>query len=199
MACDFSVAFNEMWMTTPDVVAWICSPDTVIDYPVMHGESNDTYLHSNWRRVYSTSGSIFADYKCTGDLVSDFNTMIYGHNMKNGSMFHSIKNYASQSYYEEHPYIWYVTPEANYLLYLVAGYVVESDDEAYYLRFSVEGVQSLLENAVSRSDFEADYVIAGLDADKVIETAQRVVVLSTCSYEFDDARYILVAVPLLAD
>ncbi len=197
LMCDFTVGFDAMWQTSRDVVAWINSPGTKIDYAVLHGETNETYLHANWKGNYSVAGSIFTNYQCRGDL-SDFNTIIYGHNMKDGSMFHSIKSYSSQSYYEEHPYLWYVTPEADYVLYVVAGYVVETDDPVYTIPGSDSEVRDYLEDARSASDFEPDYVISGLDADTIISTAKRMVVLSTCSYEFDNARYVLVAVPLLA-
>lgn len=197
LTCPFGVAFERMWETNRDVVAWLSSPDTVIDYPVMHGATNDTYLHANWKGSYSVSGSIFTNWRCSGYL-DDFNTIIYGHNMKDGSMFHSIKSYSSQSYYEKHPYIWYVTPEAKYVLYVVAGFVASTGYDGYYTVDSVEEVQELLHDALDYSDFEADYVIDSLTADEIVENAQRMVLLSTCSYEFDNARYVIVAVPLLA-
>ena len=201
MKCPFSVLFEEMWETTRDVAAWICSYGTAIDYAVMHGETNDTYLHANWKGNYSYAGSIFTNYRCSG-LLDDFNTIIYGHNMKDGSMFHSIKSYSSQSYYEEHPYIWYATPEANYILYLVAGMVVKTSDDVYSYLTSEEEVREVLKDAMDASDFTPDWTVPALetgellDADAVVEQAERMVVLSTCSYEFDNARYVLVGVPL---
>lgn len=199
MTVDFNVLFDRMWQTNPDVVAWINSPNTVIDYPVLHGPTNDTYLHANWKGSYSISGSIFTNYQHSGYLVDDYNTIIYGHNMKDGSMFHSIKSYANQSYYEEHPYLWYVTPDANYILYVVGAFVASVGYEGYYPVESVDDVQSLLHGAVGYSDIEADYVIDGLTRDEIIENAKHMVVLSTCSYEFTNARYVIVAVPLLTN
>jgi len=197
LECGYTVNFEAMWETNHDVAAWISSDGTAIDYPVMHGATNDTYIHTNWKGSYSVAGSIFTNYLCSGYLHEP-NTIIYGHNMKDGSMFHSIKSYASQSYYENHPYMWYVTPEANYVLYIVGGFVVKTSYDAYTIPDSEEGVRELLRDARSNSDFTPDYIISGLDADTIIENAKRMVVLSTCSYEFDNARYIIVAVPLLA-
>lgn len=197
MECGFNVNFDAMWQTNPDVVGWLNSEGTVIDYPVMHGATNDTYLHANWKGSYSVSGSIFTNYRCRGDL-SDLNTIIYGHNMKDGSMFHSIKSYNTQSYYENHPYMWYVTPEANYVLYVVGAFVAETTSPVYSTYDSVDEVRDLLRYAKTHSDFTPDYVISGLDADTIVENAKRMVVLSTCSYEFNNARFVVIAVPLLA-
>lgn len=197
LAWRYTVDYAGMWQVNGDVVGWIESPGTVIDYPVLHGSTNDTYLYAMWTGRWNSSGSIFVDSLCKGDL-SDYNTVFYGHNMKNGAMFHSLKEYAAQSYYEEHPYLWYSTPAANYVLYVVAGYVVDAYDSAYDLIYSAEDVRSFVASARAYSDFTADYVVDGMDADYIAQTANRVVVLSTCSYEFTDARYIVVAVPLLA-
>ena len=196
--CPFEVGFERMWLTNTDVVAWISSSGTAIDYPVLHGETNDTYLHTTMNGTWNSAGSIFVSYLCSGDPGVDCKTVVYGHNMKNGSMFHSIKSYSRQSYYEEHPYIWYVTPDANYLLYVIAGYVVSTSDDAYIYMQTEDQVRRFIASARSRSDFTADMVIDGLDADQIAEAAKRTVVLSTCSYEFNDARYIVVTVPLLA-
>lgn len=196
--CWFSIAFDRIWQTNTDVVGWICNDGTQIDYPVLHGETNDTYLHTTLNGTWNSAGSIFVSYFCTGDPAEDYNTVIYGHNMKNGSMFHSIKSYNSQSYYEEHPYIWYVTPEANYLLYVISATVVTTSFPGYSPMESEEEVRAFVEEMWGYSDFIADYTIDGLDAKQIVETAKRVVILSTCSYEFNDARYVVVAVPLLA-
>lgn len=197
MVWGHTVLFENMWKTNRDVVAWIESPGTVIDYPVLHGEGNDTYLYTTWKGTWNIAGSIFLNYRCPGDL-SNYNTIIYGHNMKNGTMFHSLKDYASQSYYEEHPYIWYSTPDANYVLYALAGYVVEAGGRPYQDLQSAEEVRQFLAESRSLSDFTANYVVDGLDADYIAETANHCVVLSTCTYEYNDARYVVVCVPLLA-
>ena len=80
-----------------DVVGWIQIPDTVISYPLMHGENNDLYLDHTWDLKTNAVGAIFMDYRNSGDL-SDFNTIIYGHNMLNGSMFAGLSHFA---------YTWY--------------------------------------------------------------------------------------------
>jgi len=198
VVCDFSVDFENLWQTNGDIVGWISSPDTVIDYPVLLGETNDTYLHTAWDGTYSASGSIFLNCRCVGDL-SDYETILYGHNMKSGAMFHALKGYLKQSYYDEHPYMWYVTPDAYYLLYVIACYSSDTSDEAYELKTSEEEVRDFIESARARSTLTPTWTVDGLDADQIAETAKRVVVLSTCSLDSDNARYIVTAVPLLAN
>ena len=84
--CPIEIDFASLQAENPDVVGWIYSPDTVINYPVMKGETNDTYLHTMLNGQYNSSGSIFMDYRNNPDL-SDYVTILYGHHMKNGSMF----------------------------------------------------------------------------------------------------------------
>ena len=88
-----------------DVKAWIQIPDTNVNYPVLQGETNDTYIHSDIDHQKLSAGSIFVD--CRNEKpFEDFNTVIYGHNMKNGSMFNNIKSYTDQSFADEHPYVY---------------------------------------------------------------------------------------------
>lgn len=196
--CDFSVDFENLWQTNGEIVAWIHAPDTVIDYPVLHGETNETYLHTTWDGTYAAAGSIFINYRMRGDLT-DYSTIVYGHNMKSGAMFHALKSYTDPDYYTDHPYIWYVTPGGYYLLYVIAGYQTDTSDIAYEDKLSEEDVRDYIAIARGWSWFEADYVVDGLDADTIAETANRVVILSTCSTASDDARYVIVTVPLLAN
>lgn len=194
--CGFSVDFENLWRTNPDIVAWISAPDTVIDYPVLLGEDNDTYIHTTWEGSYAASGSIFINSRMRGDL-SDPVTIVYGHNMKSGAMFHSLKGYMQQSYYDEHPYIWYVTPDEYYILYVIAGYQADTSDAAYDDKTSEE-VRQFIEEARGKSCFSATWIVDGHDADEIAKTAKHAVVLSTCSTASENARYVIVAVPLLA-
>ena len=95
--CPIEIDFANLQAENPDVVGWIYSPDTVINYPVMKGETNDTYLHTMLNGQYNSSGSIFMDYRNNPDL-SNYVTILYGHHMKNGSMFASLHKYSDQTY-----------------------------------------------------------------------------------------------------
>jgi len=97
-----------------ECVAWIYIEDTRINYPVMQGKDNDYYLNHLINGKWNGGGSIFMDYRVKAD-ISDRHTILYGHRLKNGNMFHGITKYKRQSYYEAHPTGYLVTPEQTYL------------------------------------------------------------------------------------
>ena len=88
-----------------DAVGWIEIPDTSVSYPLVHTTDNTYYLTHTFDNKTNRSGSIFVEASNAADF-SDLHTIIYGHNMKNGSMFAGLKNYSDQSYAEAHPYIY---------------------------------------------------------------------------------------------
>ena len=187
--CPISVDFEGLRAENPDVVGWIYSEGTQINYPVLRGDSNGKYLHHMISGEYNSAGSIFMDYRCSPDLA-DFITIIYGHHMKNGSMFASLHQYVSQSFYDEHKYMWYLTPDHIYRLDVLYGYVGNAEAEIYTIFTSRDELDSYLSFARSKSTFTADHTP---------EEITGIIALSTCSYEYDDARYVLVCVPVMTD
>lgn len=174
------VDFGALQASCGDIVGWLYCPDTVVNYPVVQSGDNAYYLHRLPNGDYNSAGTLFLDYRCPGDFSGE-GSIVYGHHMKNGSMFALLPEYRSQSYYEKHP-VWYLlTPEQDYKLVLVAGFVTGDDSWVYSLPLTGEERQKLVE----RSDFSANVPI--LDTD-------RVVLLSTCSYEFENARYVVAGV-----
>ena len=100
--------YVEQYNLNNDFVGWISIADTAINYPVMQTVNNpDYYLKKNFVKKYSDYGVPYVDSDCSIDLST--NTVIYGHNMKNGSMFSSLVSYANKSYFEEHPIICFDT------------------------------------------------------------------------------------------
>lgn len=177
-----TVDFDALRRVNEDVAGWIYCEGTVIDYPVMQGKDNDLYLHHAYDRSYSVSGSIFVDAQNRRGFM-DSNTIIYGHHMKNGSMFASLSGWADQHYYEAHPVMWLLTPERDYKIILFSGYTTSADSDTYTM-FSepTQELKEYLGNVAAKSDFHAE---AELPADG------HYVVLSTCAYVFDNARYVL--------
>lgn len=96
-----------------EVVGWIKVSGTVINYPIMQNGDNEYYVNHSWNKQSSHSGAIFADFRC--DMEKSDNTILYGHNMGNGSMFHAIKNYKTASWGNSHKYIEVATLEHRYL------------------------------------------------------------------------------------
>ena len=186
-ACPVDIDFTELRAVNSDIVGWIYCEDTPVNYPVLLGSDNDQYLHHMYNGQYNSAGSIFMDYQNHPDL-SDLNTIIYGHHMKNGSMFAMLRKYRDQSYYEDHKVIWYLTPEHTYILNPVAGYVGDAVAEVYSHFQDQQQLDTYLAFAFAHSDFKAE---------NIPDAISRIVVLSTCSYEFQDARYVVVCTPEL--
>lgn len=104
-----------------DVIGWIYIPDTDVSFPILKGKSNKQYLYQSYKKEYSTAGSIFIDYRCRANF-KDKSTVIYGHNMHNGSMFGSLKKYKKESYRNKHPYIYIMKKDGSWNKYEVAAY-----------------------------------------------------------------------------
>ena len=178
-----NVDFEGLRAKSPDYAAWIYSPDTVINYPIVYTDNNFYYLDHIPVEQYNSAGTLFIDCKCAADF-SDQNTLIYGHNMNDGSMFASLREYANQEYYDAHPVIYLSTPDFNYRLDLIAGFLTEPTSFAYANNFDEpEQFMAYIESIQSMSTFESDVEVT--EEDKVVS-------LSTCTYEINDGRYVVV-------
>lgn len=178
-----SVDFAVLQAQNPDIVGWIYSEGTVINYPILQGVDNQQYLRRLYDGTKSTLGSIFLDFRNLSDF-SDLNSLVYGHNIRSGQMFASLSSYREQEYYEEHPVMWLLTPDKSYRIDLIAGMVVPSDSEVYEIYSYPEDLRSGLAYVLSNSTFDAGDVDAA--------AVERIVTLSTCSYDYNDARYVVI-------
>lgn len=106
-----AIDFDSLRAISGDAVAWIFAPGTTINYVIAQSDDNSYYLRRLLDGTGAVCGTIFADYRCSSDFT-DWNTIIYGHKMDNGTMFASLANYLNQAYYEEHPIIVYLCPRA---------------------------------------------------------------------------------------
>ena len=173
------VNFDLLQGRYPDCVGWLYSPSTPINYPIMQSADNDYYLRRAYDGSYNRCGSLFLDYRCTRDF-SDSLSLVYGHNMKNDTMLGTLERYTDQAYYEAHREMYLLTRDADYVLRPFAGCVVP-DNSGYY-RIPLEiSVEDYAVAAQFDSAFQAE-----LPAD-----LDRIVVLSTCSYDFEEARFLL--------
>lgn len=176
------VDFEALRQQNPDIIAWIYSPDTPINYPVAQSKDNSYYLRRLIDGTRNTAGTIFADFRNAPDF-SDRNTLVYGHNMKNNTMFGTLSEYRKQAYYDAHSTLWLLTPDAVYKLEPLSGFVTRADSDSYTLFETQEELRSYLDEAVSQSGFQTDVDLG---------TVERIVTLSTCTYQGDDKRFILV-------
>lgn len=182
ISAPISVNFDYLTETNADIIGWLYSEDTPINLPVVQSKDNDYYLYRMVDGNWNSAGTLFADYR-NGRDFTDNSTVIYGHNMKNKEMFGTLANYAEQAYYEEHPVMWLLTPTGDYLVELVAGFVTSTTSPVYAFPQTAEDAYTMAQQAIENSTFSADIQLTPGD---------RFLCLSTCSYEFDDARYVLV-------
>lgn len=177
-----SIDFSALKEMNQDVVGWIRAEGEEIDYPVVKGTDNDYYLRHLFTGESNKLGTIFMDYRNTGDYT-DGNTIIYGHNMENGSMFASILKYKDQSYYEKVPSMSLYTLHETYQIEFFAGIVVDGNYESIPFNFKdSDDFQGYINMIKENSTFESK---------TVVEAEDKLVTLCTCSYEFDNARYAL--------
>ena len=176
-----SVDFSVLKQENEDIVGWLYLEDSPINYPVVQSNDNDYYLRRLVNGEYNIAGSLFMDYRNDSNL-EDNNTIIYGHNMKNNTMFGSLQEYKNQNYYDNHKVMYYFTPEKNYIIELFTGYTISVESDIYDLSIIDS---SKLEELISKSDFESNTKVT--EEDKIIT-------LSTCAYEYDGARYVVMGV-----
>lgn len=181
-ALPIEVDFDALKEINPDVIGWIYCPDTVINYPVLKTTDNDTYLHHNYKNEYTASGSIFVECANRDDFA-DLNTIIYGHHMKDGSMFASLSKWTKQEYYDEHPVMYLFTPEQNYIVELFSAYATAAGSDSYYaIQTPCKEMDDYLERVSGKSMFECDVELPG---------DEKYIMLSTCAYMFENARNVL--------
>ena len=176
------INFTKLKNVNSDIIGWIYNAGTVINYPVVQGKDNDYYLNHLITGKYNSSGTPFLDANIKSDF-SEKHSIIYAHHMKNGSMFSSITNYKNSDYYNKHKNMYLMTPTKNYRLEVFSAYVTPADSDTYMRGFGEnEEYENYIKNITSKSIVNTGVVVAKED---------RIVSLSTCSYEYENARFIV--------
>lgn len=167
-----------------EVVGWIAIDDTPINYPILQHSDNAYYLSKDIDQLDSIYGSIYMDYRNNGNLT-DFNTLIYGHNMRNGSMFHELLQFKEENFFTEHPYI-YVSNLYETITYEVFSvYVVDADKETVNTSYpSSKLFLDYLTQCANRSLYKKSIIL---------DESDRIITLVTCSYELENARTLVQA------
>lgn len=178
------VDFKSLKEKNSDIIAWIYSEGTPINYPIVQSKDNDYYLRRLIDGSYNQIGTIFLDCNNSSNF-NDFNSIIYGHNMKNDSMFGTLLNYKNQEYYENHKEMFLITENKKYKIELFAGFLSSSESDIYMFPKTTRTNEKLVSTAIKSSTFKSDVNVAKED---------KIITFSTCSYEFEDARYILLGV-----
>lgn len=193
-AVNGDVNFTELWKVNEDIYAWIVIPNTNINYPVLQSPDNDAfYLDHNYKKEYEFAGSIYTE-KLNKKDFSDPNTVLYGHNMLNGTMFRHLHNFRDPDFFSANPYIYVYLPERTLTYEIFSAY--EYDDRhilysfdfsdkavfAEYLGYATNPTESMMYNT----------------RDVKVTADDKIITLSTCLGNIDTSRYLVQGV-LISD
>ena len=186
------IDWNELSKSGRDIIAWLDIPSLGIAYPVVQGKDDEFYLHHLPNGEYKNAGSLFMEAANNPDLT-DVNTVIYGHNMDNGSMFGKFRNMTEEDY-ETQPFLWLCTKEKDCLYKMISLHISRVDDESYTLFKSNEEVNLLnYENSIVTGWLRAENQRSYIRMHVPTSTLGRVITLSTCA-SLSDERRVLQAV-----
>ena len=180
----FSVDFEKLLEMNYDVVGWIRFDEpSEINYPVVQGRDNEEYLKRTFEANTNKLGTLFVDVNNPGDF-SGRNTFIYGHNMKNGSMFAQLLKYKDDSFYKEHPYFYIYTPDGKVRTYeIFSAGVVKDTSDSYIMDYADDAAfQTYIDYIKQQSAYPTSAEVT---------TASKIVSLSTCTNVRDDERFLV--------
>lgn len=182
----FTIDWKTLKEKNPDIVAWVLIPDTEISYPIVQGKDNSFYLNRTFEKKENYAGAIFLDYQADKHF-KDRNTLIYGHNVKHGTMFAELEKFKDESFFKAHPYVYIFTEEQNYRAEVFSMYSADANSDSYVVDYvDDKDYMRYVDMVQKKSDFKTDVKLN--EKDKMIS-------LSTCSYErsgqISDDRYLL--------
>lgn len=176
------VDFEGLKKVNPDIIAWIQIPALDISYPVVQGNDNYYYLHHMFDGQANKNGSVFVDYHNQPDFT-DSNTIIYGHNMKNGSMFGTLDRYQDQNLCQQYPYFYIYVPGAVLEYQIISCYAGRNGSAGYTYSFpEPEDFQKFVDTVLSYSGYDMGVAVADTD---------HIVTLSTCVNTDRNYRYLV--------
>jgi len=171
----FEVNFDELKKINSDVIGWIVIEDTQINYPVVQGKDNSYYLNHSYDRKWNSLGSIFVDYESSNNFI-DYNTFIYGHHTKKGSMFGELYKYMDKSFYNNHNIFYLYTPNGNYEAEIFSAYLDSTESDSYNQKFNSN---KEFEEYINLIKEKSNY-ITNVEIDA---TKDKIITLYSCSHE----------------
>jgi sortase B len=174
--------FDVLKSINEDYKFWLNIENTQIDYPIVQSNDNEFYLNNDFKKEESKSGVPFVDFR--NNALEDKNTILYGHNMKNGSMFASLKNFKDEEFFNANNKITIVTKEEVLTYEVFSVYVTENTTSYLKVNFEDNEFESYLNNSIAKSMFKSNVSVNKED---------KIITLSTCDYTFEDARLVVQA------
>ncbi len=183
--------YEEALSHNSDVIGWITIDGTVIDYPVVRTGDNNFYLTHDADGNESAYGAIFMDYR-NANAHMQKHIIIYGHNMKNGTMFHDLVNYKQQSFFAEHNSIYLLWDGTDTEWEIFCAYIVEPNTiyPIYTLFDSDEAFARSMNDTIK---YAKTVKPSCVDDGVTIQPSDQVLSLITCTYEYDDSRFVVMA------
>ena len=187
---EIPVKFDELWEINPDVYAWITIPGTDIDYPILQHPSDDAYyLNHNIDGSYGRPACIYTE-SLNSKEFTDNNTVIYGHNMKNGTMFAQLHKFEDKDFFEEHREVTIYLPDKVLHYKIFAVHTYDDRHLLYSFDFSDKAVyRDYLESVFSIRDMSAN-----IDTDMTVTEDDKIITLATCVYKQPSLRFYVQAV-----
>jgi sortase B len=177
-----SLDFSALQQINDDVLGWIRIPDSGIDFPLLQGEDNDYYLTHTWDHQVNSVGSIFLEHLNSPDFT-DYNTIVYGHNMNDGAMFAGLKSFSDSEYRKNHPYIYIASQQGVYRYEIFSCYRAGLQDPTYGLSFNQQTTkEKFLAHALEKSVIQTHVQPAMTD---------RILTLSTCFGDGSNTRWVV--------
>ena len=175
------IDFTQLLSVNSDIVGWLRIRALDISYPVVQGKDNDYYLHRTFEKTDNFAGCLFVNSYNMGDFT-DQNTIIYGHNMKNGSMFGKLKNFSDPEVFKKSRYFWIFTPDFIYQYRIFSASVVDKTGLTYQISFTDDEFDQFISRAYSNSVLD--------NQDVTVTKEDRIVTLSTCTGD-DSTRFVV--------
>lgn len=175
------IDFTQLLSVNSDIVGWLRIRALDISYPVVQGKDNDYYLHRTFEKTDNFAGCLFVNSYNMGDFT-DQNTIIYGHNMKNGSMFGKLKNFNDPEVFKKSRYFWIFTPDFIYQYRIFSASVVDKTGLTYQISFTDDEFDQFISRAYSNSVVDNQGV--------TVTKEDRIVTLSTCTGD-DSTRFVV--------
>lgn len=172
------IDFKKLKSQNQDIAGWIYIRGTTIDYPIVQGKDNEEYLHQDFDKKKSSSGTIFLDNNCKKDFTSD-NNIIYGHHMKNGTMFAQLLKFREKSFLKKHNEIMIFTPDRTIHLKVISAYAQKAQNKIPVTfandkqkKAYIKKIESMSEQTIKTSRINDSHIYTFV----------------TCSYEGEDNR-----------
>lgn len=187
---EIPIDFEELWETNPDVYAWIVIPGTDINYPILQHPTDDSYyLNHNLDGSTGRPACIYTESLNSKDFT-DNNTVIYGHNMRNGTMFAQLHKFEDKDFFDEHREIIIYLPDKvlHYKIFAVHNY----DDR--HLLYSFDFSDKAVYKDYLESIFSIDDKNANIDTEMTVTENDKIITLATCVYKKPSLRFHVQAV-----